>query len=108
MQPVLVKALSDRLIFVQKQVGKETQFITRPLFMLQPLLLGYLSSKNHTNVDTKAVQSCLRYLDTNAMSQTLIQYLSQLGLDESASFIVKNKPTTLDKVGMQPRQVLHI
>ena len=43
-QPALVKALSDRVIFASKKLGAETQFISRPLFMLESILLGYLST----------------------------------------------------------------
>ena len=67
-QPALVKALSDRIIFAQKKLGSETQFISRPIFMLESILLGYLSATSQSKMDVKAIQDCLRHLDTNLIS----------------------------------------
>ena len=89
-QPVLVKALADRVVLASKKLGRETQFTSQPLFMLESILLGYLSTTSQSKMDVKAIQDCLRHLDTNLISQKLVQHLAGLGLDKSVNFIVKN------------------
>ena len=82
--PVLVKALSDRVILAQRTINtKEMLIRTRPIFMLEPLLLGYLFSVPSAKIDVEAVQNCLKFMDTNAMSLNLIDAIAMHGLQKS-------------------------
>ena len=58
--------------------------------MLEPILLGYLSSTSVGKADVQSVQNCLKYLDTVAISQKLLQALSMHGMAKSVKFLLKN------------------
>lgn len=63
--------------------------------MLEPLLLGYLSTISQAKIkqelDVDLVQRACRYLDTNLISPALPRKLRQLGLLNSAIFLYQNQ-----------------
>ena len=42
--PVIVKSLTDRVIFATQSLSGSVKFMSRPMLMLESILLGYLSS----------------------------------------------------------------
>lgn len=98
--PIIVKALADRVIFASQTIGSETKFRSRPILMLEPILLGYLSSTAVGKADVASVQNCLKYLDTVAISHRLLQALSHHGMAKSVKFLLKNQPMLTSKVGL--------
>jgi len=64
-------ALSDRVLFATEDKSQATnvRFNVKAISMLEPLLLGYLSSlsqsKLYQDLDRILVQRCLTYLDSN-------------------------------------------
>ena len=96
----IVGALSDRVLLAYNGQSAEgdgkTQitFTVRAIPLLEPLLLGYLSSISQTKIkqelDVNLVQRACRYLDTNLISPALPRKLRQLGLLNSAIFLYQN------------------
>ena len=88
--PILVKALADRVVFASRKLGGLVKFFSRPMLMLEPILLGYLLSAPPGKLNVESVQNCLKYLDTVAISQKLLQALTSHGLMKSVKFLLKN------------------
>lgn len=53
--PIVVKALADRVVFASRKLGDPVKFFSRPILMLEPILLGYLSSTPVGKVDIESV-----------------------------------------------------
>ena len=70
--PIVVKALADRVIFASQKLGGPVKLMSRPILMLEPILLGYLSSTSIGKADVASVQNCLKYLDTVSITQKLL------------------------------------
>ena len=69
--------------------------MVRAIPLLEPLLLGYLSTISQTKIkqelDIDLVQRACRYLDTNLISPALPRKLRQFGLLNSAIFLYQNQ-----------------
>ena len=68
MVPIVVKALTDRVILASQTLSGHVEFVSRPIMMLEPILLGYLTSTALGKADVTSVQSCLKFIDTVAIS----------------------------------------
>ena len=68
----IVGALSDRIILAYKE-GGSVKFLARATPLLEPLILGYLSSfSSHRlkqEIDIDLIQRACKFLDTNLISQ---------------------------------------
>ena len=49
--PIVVKALADRVVLASQKLGSPVKFLSRPIRMLEPILLGYLFSAPVGKVD---------------------------------------------------------
>lgn len=53
--PIVVKALADRVIFAARKHAGSIRFYSRPMLMMEPILLGYLASTPVGKVDVESV-----------------------------------------------------
>lgn len=88
---MLAGVLSDRMITARKESNR-VKFETKPLCMLESLILGYLNGVSSYKLDLKLIANCLRYLDTNAISAQLLKKLKSLRLTQHANFLQRSQP----------------
>ena len=89
----LIAALSDRVILSTQKSSERARFEVKSLFMLEALLLGYLNSVSSYRLDLTLISSCMKYLDTNAISGQLARKMTSLRLFAHLNLLHRNQPS---------------
>lgn len=64
--------------------------LTRSVMMMEPLVCGYVESSTTTKVNVDVLKRCMQYLDTNMLSERIVQGLVRAACMNSAWQVLNN------------------